>query len=179
MKTRSRRPSSGGYTLIELIVSMGLFAIIMTLSTGAYLIMISVNRHAQAISTGIDNLSFALENMTRTIRTGTEYTCNGNTDCASGGASFTVTDQNGATVTFDLSGTSIRKTVDGTQSILTDPTVQVSSLQFIETGGANARAGDYSQPYVVMIISGTVESGPGTSEPFNVETSASMRGTDL
>ncbi|HVM58918.1 MAG TPA: prepilin-type N-terminal cleavage/methylation domain-containing protein, partial [Candidatus Paceibacterota bacterium] len=73
MNLSPRHASSGGYTLVELIVAMGLFAIIMTLSTGAYLIMISVNRHAQAISTGIDNLSFALEDMTRTIRTGTVY----------------------------------------------------------------------------------------------------------
>lgn len=179
MNLSPRHASSGGYTLVELIVAMGLFAIIMTLSTGAYLIMISVNRHAQAISTGIDNLSFALEDMTRTIRTGTVYQCGAGIDCPSGGSSFSLIDQNGSEVTYDLSGSSVRKTVDGTEFILTDPSVHVSSLQFFETGGNNARSGDYSQPYVTMIMAGTVESGPGTSEPFHVETSASMRGTDL
>ena len=62
-----------GYTLVELIVAVGLFALVMLLAAGAYLMMIGVNRQAQGIATGIDNLSFALETMTRSIRTGTNY----------------------------------------------------------------------------------------------------------
>jgi prepilin-type N-terminal cleavage/methylation domain-containing protein len=175
----ARARLSRGYTLVELVVAIGLFAVIMTLATGAYLIMISVNRQAQSIATGIDNLSFALEDMTRTIRTGTGYQCGAGTDCPSGGASVTVVNQDGASVTYDLSGSSVRKTVNGEESILTEPTVQVSTLQFFVTGTRNARFGDYSQPYVTMIVGGTVTSGPGKTEPFHVETGAAMRGTDL
>ena len=45
---------SRGYTLIELIVAVGLFAVIMTLVSGAYIVMISVTERAQGMASGID-----------------------------------------------------------------------------------------------------------------------------
>ena len=75
-----------GYTLIELIVAVGLFSFVMTLVSGAYFLMIGINRQAQSIATGINNLSFALETMSRTIRTGYDYDCGGASSC--GGNSF-------------------------------------------------------------------------------------------
>ena len=57
-----------GYTLIELMVAVGLFAIVMMLASGAYLVMIGVSRQTQGIATGVDNLAFALETMTRITR---------------------------------------------------------------------------------------------------------------
>src|SRR3989338_11534095 len=86
-----------GYTLIELIIAVGLFALIMMLASGAYLVMIGINRQVQSIATGIDNLAFALETMTRTIRTGTSYSCNNSGDCNSGGTTFSVRNSSGVT----------------------------------------------------------------------------------
>ena len=63
---------SRGYTLIELIVAVGLFALVMTLVSGAYLVMISVTQAGSRYGDWSDNLSFALETMTRTIRTGSK-----------------------------------------------------------------------------------------------------------
>ena len=40
-----------GFTLIEMIVAVGLFAMVAMIASGAYLIMISANREAQAITT--------------------------------------------------------------------------------------------------------------------------------
>lgn len=167
--------SSKGYTLIELIVAVGLFALIMTLSSGAYLLMIGLNRQAQGIATGINNLSFALETMTRTIRTGTNYSCNGSGPCPNGGVNFSVKNTNNTLVNYALSGGVI--TQNGVA--LTDSSVNVSSLMFYVSGTATTLAGDYTQPHVTIIVSGTVSSGPGKTETFAVETGATMRGTDL
>lgn len=64
-----------GFTLIEMIVSLAIFAIVVTTSVGALLVLISTNQQLQAEQTVITNLSFALDTMTREIRTGYNYNC--------------------------------------------------------------------------------------------------------
>jgi len=177
--THSRNhPQQSGYTLVELIVAVGLFAFVMTLSSGAYLMMIGLNRQAQGIATGIDDLSFALETMTRDIRTGSEYSCGGFGDCPSGASSFSFRNRHGVLVTYSLSDSSLVKTSNSIQSTLTDPSVTLSSLTFYAAGTSPAPS-DYQQSHVVIIASGTVSTGAGKEEPFTVETSATMRGTDI
>ncbi len=165
--------------MIELIVAVGLFALIMLLASGAYLMMIGLNRQAQGVATGIDNLSFALETMTRNIRTGTAYNCGtGGGDCSSGDHSFTFTPEGGATtITYSLDSPTIQEKIGTAVAVpLTDPSVNVSSLTFYVVGTSKS---DVLQPHVTIIVSGTVSSGPGKSQPFTIETGATMRGTDL
>ena len=164
---------SKGYTLVELIIAVGLFALIMMLASGAYLVMIGVNRQVQGIATGIDNLAFALETMTRTIRTGAGYSCPGGaSDCIVN--NFSLTDADGTPVTYAISDGVI--TQNGVA--LTDPSVNVSSLAFYASGTRKPPS-DYLQSRVTIVISGTVSSGPGKTEEFTVETGATMRGTDI
>ncbi len=165
-----------GFTLIELIVSIGLFSIVVLMTSGAYFIMISINRQAQGIATGINSLSFALETMTRTIRTGTSYKCPAVTggDC-SGGTSFSVVNA-GNEISYTLSGGVINQN----GIALTDQSVNVSSLVFYVSGTAKP-PGDLRQPRVTMIVSGDVSYGPKPEQKksFTVETGATMRGSDL
>ncbi|MCX6787706.1 MAG: prepilin-type N-terminal cleavage/methylation domain-containing protein [Candidatus Kaiserbacteria bacterium] len=168
-----------GYTLIELIVAVGMFALIMLLASGAYLMMIGANRQTQGITTGINSLSFALEAMTRNIRTGTNYDCGGLGDCPGGASSFSFTNANGVPVSYGISASTIQETVGGSQRALTDASVTISSLMFYSFGTPSARRGDYQQSRVTIIVSGTVSSGPGKTEAFTVQTGATMRGSDL
>ncbi|MFZ2167559.1 MAG: prepilin-type N-terminal cleavage/methylation domain-containing protein [Minisyncoccia bacterium] len=169
-----------GYTLVELIVAVGLFSLIMLLASGAYLMMIALNRQTQSISTGINNLSFAFETMTRSIRTGSEYSCGGLGDCVNGGNSFSFRSESGAAVTYSLSGSSIQQTTGSVQSTLTDPSVTVTNLKFYVFGSSPASSGDRNQAHVTMVVSGTVPTGPGKPpQAFTVETGATMRGSDI
>lgn len=169
-----------GFSLVEIIVAVGLFTVIMALASGAYLLMISVNRQTQALAIGINNLSFALETMTYNIRTGSNYNCAGSGDC-SGGTSFSFTNAYTVSVEYSLSGEgTIQETKNGTTvNDLTDSSVNVTSLKFYTTGTQNARQGDYTQARVTIIVSGTVSSGPGKTESFTVQSGATMRGSDL
>lgn len=161
-----------GYTLIELIVAVGLFALIMTLASGAYLLMVGINRQAQSVATGIDNLSFALETMTRGIRTGTDY-CSGG--CLTNRFSFRDTDGANIAYTRGVSGGKGYITRNGVA--LTDPSVDIASLSFYVSGAA---ASDRLQPRVTIVVKGTVSPGPGKPpQSFTVETGATMRGSDL
>ena len=173
-----------GYTLIELVVAVGLFALVMTLAAGAYLLMVDLSRQAQGISTGIDNLSFVLETMTRSIRTGTSYSCGSfGGDCSGGADRFSFKDASGVDITYayglQTDGLTGAIAKNG-NVILTDPSVSVSSLTFYVSGTGTVAANDFAQPYVTIVVSGTVSSGPRkTSQAFTVETSATMRGIDL
>ena len=180
IKTRNSKSEARnrGYTLVELIVAVGLFAIIMTIASGAYIVMIDLTRQSQNKATGIDNLSFALETMTRNIRTGTNYNCGGAGDC-SGTDSFSFSDPNGETITYtNVSSAIYQRKGNGALSVLTDPlSVNISSLKFYVSG---TTSGDNYQPHVTIIISGDVSSGSGKEpQSFVVETGATMRGPDI
>jgi prepilin-type N-terminal cleavage/methylation domain-containing protein len=69
--TTSRR----GFTLVEMIVALGIFSIVAVVALGALTKIISANKKAQTLQTSITNLNFALDAMSRELRTGTSYNC--------------------------------------------------------------------------------------------------------
>ncbi len=162
-----------GFTLIELMVALGLFAVIMTIAAGSYLTMINANRHAQALAKGIDNLSFALEVMTRTISTGSQYDQNGAHD-------ITFLNKDGVEVSYTVVNNALRQTVAGVTAPLTDPSVVIDPNKLIFTvSGRQPLVGDQEQARVQINVHGSVNAGPGSTESFDVETLATMRGSDL
>jgi prepilin-type N-terminal cleavage/methylation domain-containing protein len=64
-----------GFTLIEMIVSLAVFSIVVTITVGALLVLVGTNQQLQDEQSVMTNLSFALDSMTREIRTGTHYFC--------------------------------------------------------------------------------------------------------
>lgn len=85
---------SKGFTLIEIIVSLAIFSVVAVIAIGALVRVTSANRQAQAIQSGVNNVSFILDAMSREMRVGTGYVC------------YTGSDLSGiADVTTYLSGT--------------------------------------------------------------------------
>lgn len=75
-----------GFTLIEMIVSLGIFSMIVTMAVGALLVLISGNQQLQGEQNAMTNLAFAIDSMTREIRTGSNYYCVGQPNYNAGGA---------------------------------------------------------------------------------------------
>lgn len=179
------KQSEGGFTLIELVVSVGLFAFIMTLVSGSYIMMIGLNKQAQGLATGINNLSFAIETMARDIRTGSNYNCAGAGDCTGGASSFSFVNMSGTPMSYAQGTQSGPNGVVGditmNGSALTDPSVDITALTFYVYGTQRFYPGmtNIDQPHVTITVSGTVSTGAGKTESFTVETGATMRGTDL
>lgn len=67
--------TQSGFTLVEMIVSLAIFSIVVTVSVGALLVLVATNQQLQGEQSVMTNLSFALDSMTREIRTGNEYFC--------------------------------------------------------------------------------------------------------
>lgn len=86
--------SKRGFTLIEIIVSIGIFSAVMLIGIGALLSVNDANKKARAMRVVMDNINFAVEDMARKIRIGGEYLCttdeneinlNVSKDCAGSG----------------------------------------------------------------------------------------------
>lgn len=66
---------TNGFTLIEIIVSLALFAVVAVVAVGAFLKIIDANRRSEAIETAVNDTSFALESISRDLRVGSDYEC--------------------------------------------------------------------------------------------------------
>lgn len=158
-----------GFTLIELLVSTAVFTTVMVIALGALLSLSEANRKADLLNASINNVSFALDSMSRTLRTGTNYHCTSSgtlatpKDCGAGGVSGTTPgtyisflDAEGTRVTYrfdnaqdDTSlcgqkalpyGCIVRSINGGAFLPLTAPDVVVENLSFYVTGAEPKQA---------------------------------------
>ncbi len=190
-------PLQRGFTLVEMIVSVGIFAVVMLVATSAYFSLISIDRRARATNQVVNNLSFAMDAMVRGIRTGTAYRCyNGsplpdvdgnsyNNTCTE----FYYTDTNlpagNNVVTFYQKGDgtigqcigATRCDADALSSSLTDPAITITGLFFNVRG---AGISNDQQPQVLFTVKGTLPADTsGNKATFVIEEDATQRLTDL
>lgn len=66
---------NSGFSLVELIVSLGLFAVVSTIAIGSLFMLMDNNRQLRSDQSVISNIGFAFDMMSRDIRTGIDYYC--------------------------------------------------------------------------------------------------------
>jgi prepilin-type N-terminal cleavage/methylation domain-containing protein len=69
--------SKRGFTLIEIMVAVSIFAIVATIIVGALLAANAANQKAQAIKLAIDNVNYAIDSMVIKMKRGAVYNCAG------------------------------------------------------------------------------------------------------
>jgi len=173
MKTQPMR----GYTLLEMIVSVGLFSIVMLIATAAYLTLINMDRQTRATSDLMTNLSFAVDSMSRSIRTGTDY-------CVAGcfTDSFSFIDSEGRQIIYEYEGGVITRKIDGSTPLaITDPRITIpatNGLRFY-VWGKNSGPAD-GQPRVTFTIQGTITPDVNLDPvEFVIQSGATQRAIDL
>lgn len=89
--------SQKGFTLIEMIVALGVFAVVAVIAIGSLLKISDANRKSLTLKTSINNLNFALESMSREMRLGSKYECQpapgalgGSPSCPTNGTQWTL-----------------------------------------------------------------------------------------
>ncbi len=174
-----------GFTLIELIVSVGLFSVVALIAATAYLHLVDIDRRTRTQSDLVNNMTFVMNSMVSNIRTGSGYHCvtSSETSCTT----FGFTDSSGCATTYTYSNSGISEAQSGSDSQgnactntgeLTDPALVITGMNFITTG-VNNSPGDYVQPQVIIYLSGSMTAGSGVTSTFNVQTTAVQRGIDL
>ena len=182
-KDHHTRETRRGFTLIELIVSLGLFMVVVSISGSAMYTMSETSRKVQSIQLTMDNLNLAMEDMSRTMRTGSRYFCNptlpftggsqGN-NCSVAGGSIGFVSASGERVVYRLNSTRLEKSVDGGLNFIpvTDQRLSVGNLSFYVLGAV----GGTVQPRVVVNITATAGNPTtGGASTFTLQTTVTQR----
>ncbi len=165
-----------GFTLIEMIMSVGVFTIVALIAAGALLAIADANRKAQAFKSVVNNMNFALESVTRNLRTGSEYSSIGFSqgNCLNdyvNGISFI--SQEGTSLSYKLQGTQITRTISGKNPIgITAPEVIVDRFCFLIEG---TETGDDIQPHTLMLVGGFMQEKPKLKSRFDIQTFITQR----
>lgn len=196
-KSKNKRTikTQRGFTLIELMVSTSIFMMVMLVAVGSLLVTSDLAKKSYTLNFTMDNLSFAIESMSRSLRMGTNYTCTSDginiegvplpQDCKNGGnliAFIPARDAIDSRKAYKL-----HERNDGTHTIQRCNTLQgggyncvnmisnninIDILRFFVRG---ADSSEYlTQPSVYMIIRGSV-TNKGEETSFAIQTMVSQR----
>ena len=176
MSVYTHKPQRG-YTLVELIVSVAIFSIVMLIAGAAFLTLISLDRQARATNDVVTNLSYVMDFVGRSVRTGTNYSS------ASNANQFSFIDSDGRNVTYrhEVNAATgfgrVEECIGSSCGALTDPRVDVESLRFYPRGTVR---GDSEQPTVVFTIRGVVYPDARSAPvEFVIQSTATQRLIDL
>lgn len=197
----------GGFTLVEMMVALALFTVVITIAVGAFLSLIGQSSKLQGEQKVMTSLGFAMDSMTREIRTGINYYCNtdvadlnGDTDdetdltlvrnCnglngmsfVEAGSSLTAGSGSGRIAYgFDSDSKSIvRQLAANSPQPLTSSDVTITGVKFYVSGAVPQSAGagnDVVQPTVTIIIS--AQDPDDNSQTYTLETTVTQRQLDL
>lgn len=70
-----QKNKKGGFTLVEVLVSLAIFSVVVVSALGAMLAISDANRRVQQTRSAMDNLSLAIESISRNLRLGYMYHC--------------------------------------------------------------------------------------------------------
>lgn len=199
--TRHNSSHRRGFSLIELLVSMALFIVVLTIGVGALMVLISSNAKAQNMQAAVSNIQFALDSMSREIRTGYAYYCSTSAGSDIAGDLTEVNDcdkgiylsiiEGGKSLTQGLNNRRIgyrynsgdqsveRKIGAGQWVRLTDPNVNVTDMHFNVANSGNKESGNSLQPNVTIFLRGEVEGLNDTEADFTLQTTVTSRVLDL
>ena len=178
---------NNGFTLVELMVATSIFIVILIVIIGSLITSSDSSKKAQALRFAMDNVNFAMESMSRSIRTGTNYYCaneipfsvTGTSDCPSGDIFIAFNPQNSTSYvayakvprgndTFTLKRCDIDNDIC-TEMVSSE--VDIEALKFFVKGSDKT---DDIQPSVYILMKGTINI-KGVPTSFAIQTMASSR----
>ena len=174
---------NGGFTLIELMVSLSLFAIVIVIILGSIITVMDSNKKARSLMTVMNNLNFSVDSMVRSFKTGQ------NPSETNSGTCFETTEINYRDTTSSIEDekqsreveycfetdneTDYGKITKFTQNVgksdLTSPDIDIDSATF------DIINADTAQPLLIINLQGTVMITASVSSAFSVQTSVSQR----
>jgi len=184
-----------GFTLIELLVAISIFSVVIIIAVGAVLALARAADRSQAILTAINNLDFAMEQMSRTMRVSGSFYCSEGVhpisertkDCTwhSGKSALSFTDKDEHRLIYRLNRTKGSLDRENLSDIphrtfsITAPEILIESLVFNVFGSSIS---DAKQPRVLIRIKGRTRI-PTLAEKdqvsFDLQTTVSQRDPDF
>ena len=136
--------SQKAFTMVELLVAMSLFVVFVVISTGGFVRALRTQRSIVALIAANDNVSLTIEQMTREIRTGSNFSLAGD--------DLNFSNANNVQVMYRLNGSTnvIERNENGADfKPITATNVRINKLNFYLRGQL---AGDGYPPRVTIVI---------------------------
>lgn len=192
------KKESGGYTIIETMISISIFLVVIMYGMGSLLNAHLLHRKSQDVRSILDNLNFVIEDISRSLRTGYNYQCFTSSDSLSPGALSTPRSCSlGWAIAFEtsegdpdsyndqwvyyISGDGkIFKSTDGANSFiqLTPDEVVIDTISSFSVLGAEPPSANTQQPLVLIKLIGSITTR-NVITPFSLQTSISQRLLDI
>ena len=168
-----------GFVLIEMMVSVALFAIVMTVGMGSLLGMIASNKKSQSLKVIVNNINLSMEEISKDLRMGYLYNC-GSTDggdCVGGSSSIYFMSKKGLLTKYFLEDNAIKKHIENdTPYKITATDAVIDNLQFYVIGSLK---GNGLQPKVVILIKGHKGERVKDKLVFELQTTVTQRILDF
>ena len=159
-----------GFTLIELIVALGLFSIIMVITTGGFVRFLKTERQASSFTFVNNNLGAAIEQMAKEIRTGKNFCADGQSCQSPDVLSFV--NSKGVEVTYCLESGAVKRNEGQDCSSgqeITGSKVSVGYLNFIVSDNDNY------PPRITILIGANPNNESASIYTANLQTTVSSR----
>jgi prepilin-type N-terminal cleavage/methylation domain-containing protein len=192
---KNKKREDTGFTIIEMMISIGIFLIVVTVGMTALLNASAIHQKSQDTRSILDSLNFMMDDMSRNIRTGTAYVCTGgnsspDSPCINGNNLY-FTSSDGVSHYQYIITTASGSNNGGVQKIITDNpnsaldlnTPLTDSTKIIIGSGSGFTvtglgSADDLQPFVTIRLVGSIISNGSTSS-FSIQTSVSQRAADF
>ncbi len=185
-----------GFTLVELMVSLSIFIIVVLAAVGSLYTVNNASRKVQAMRSVLDNLNFAVESLSRSVRTSNSVVCGGSLN-VSGDPNCSFSSQSQSSMLLVDSTIGVNTLVEyrlgfypnGNGAIqkrnqesgiwtnwisLTSSEIDIEQLIFYVEG---ASPSDGAQTSVSVFIKGSATTGDSIA-PFSIQTYLSQRTTE-
>ncbi len=161
-----------GFTLIEIIVSLAIFSVLVMIVGGVSVASLNLERKALNLKKVEENSRFVLELMSRELRVADPINTPDNVCPGSGGSFISFTHPVNGNIEYDLVNSQIVRRVNGVESAISNPDVEIASLLFCISGNL---AGDRNQPKVSIVLRVRAGGLAGQATTFDLQTTVSER----
>ena len=169
--------SRRGFTLLEMLIALGIFSVVMIITVGAVLALQQAQVKASRIQDMQDNLRFSVESMTKEMRTGTDFLPSGAiSGLPNGYDQLVFTRSDGVQIGYCRTSNAIRKMtaiINCTSGApVTDDAIAVEQLVFYVIG--NALGPSDGQPRITIALRAS-SADPILATTFRIQTTVTQR----
>ena len=186
--------AKSGFSLVELLVATSLFILVVSIASASVLSMLAATKQVKSSQSVMDELEFIMEELTRNLRTGSNYFCyqfysylNATTDTSdcesnSPGSVIAFVPQSGVSkVVYSFNNNQLKRSINngvGTYQSMNSDNLLIKDFNVLAFGtdrSINGNRNDVIQPRVVITIIATDSQG---NNETTVSTSITQRKLD-
>ena len=201
-RNKKNKQKSSGFTLVEMLVAIAVFMSVMVVAVTALISIVNANRKSQAIKSVVDNVTFAIDSISRDMRSGTDYRCGDLSndgflttvkDCSGGDNGVQYKEPDGSYTQYRFVSTddlplgkaniqkrscpSISSCLDWQDMTAPISNVNITNMKFYVLGSnaSGSVRGSRTQPRVIITLEGVAgDDAKGTKTTFQIQTTVSQ-----